>query len=263
MKLVIVGGVAAGATAAARARRLDENAEITIVERGPYVSFANCGLPYRLSGDIQKRSSLILQTPEGFFSRYRVKVLLKTEAVAIDRDSKLLKLRSPEGESNLPYDALILAQGGSPFVPPVEGIEFPNVFRLWTIPDMDAINNYIKDNNVESAVVVGGGFIGLKRPKPSSSADWRPRSSNSQISSCPRRSRVRKPYRPGFRIRGSLYLYQTLPLQDRLSGTGGGTQRRQEGESRPGSHVRRRSPQPGASQIRESSHRKIRGLGGG
>ncbi len=76
MKLVIVGGVAAGATAAARARRLDENAEITIVERGPYVSFANCGLPYRLSGDIQKRSSLILQTPEGFFSRYRVKVLL-------------------------------------------------------------------------------------------------------------------------------------------------------------------------------------------
>lgn len=162
MKLVIVGGVAAGATAAARARRLDENAEITIVERGPYVSFANCGLPYRLSGDIQKRSSLILQTPEGFFSRYRVKVLLKTEAVAIDRDSKLLKLRSPEGESNLPYNALILAQGGSPFVPPVEGIDFPNVFRLWTIPDMDAINNYIKDNNVESAVVVGGGFIGLE-----------------------------------------------------------------------------------------------------
>ena len=162
MKLVIVGGVAAGATAAARARRLDENAEITILEKGPYVSFANCGLPYRLSGDIQKRSALILQTPEGFFSRYRVKVLLKTEAVAIDRKAKLVKLRSPEGDSSLAYDALILAQGGIPFVPPVEGADSPNVFNLWTIPDMDAINNYIKDNNVGSAVVVGGGFIGLE-----------------------------------------------------------------------------------------------------
>lgn len=162
MKLVIIGGVAAGATAAARARRLDENAEITILEKGPYVSFANCGLPYRLSGDIQKRSSLILQTPEGFFSRYRVKVLLKTEAVAIDREAKLVKLRSPEGESSLPYDALILAQGGTPFTPSVEGVDSPNVFNLWTIPDMDAVNNYIKDNNVGSAIVVGGGFIGLE-----------------------------------------------------------------------------------------------------
>lgn len=162
MKLVIIGGVAAGATAAARARRLDENAEITIVEKGRYVSFANCGLPYRLSGDILKRSALILQTPEGFFSRYRVNVLLNTEAVAIDREAKQIKLRSPEGESNLPYDALILAQGGTPFVPPVEGVDSPNVFNLWTIPDMDAINNYIKDNNAGSAVVVGGGFIGLE-----------------------------------------------------------------------------------------------------
>ncbi|MHB0897947.1 MAG: NAD(P)/FAD-dependent oxidoreductase, partial [Spirochaetales bacterium] len=88
MKLVIIGGVAAGATAAARARRLDENAEITIIEKGPYVSFANCGLPYRLSGDITKRSALILQTAEGFFSRYRVDVALKTEAIAIDRKAK-------------------------------------------------------------------------------------------------------------------------------------------------------------------------------
>ncbi len=162
MKLVIIGGVAAGATAAARARRLDETAEITIIEKGPYVSFANCGLPYRLSGDILKRSSLILQTPEGFFSRYRVNVQLKTEAVGIDRKAKLVKLRSPEGESSLPYDKLILAQGGTPFVPPVEGADSPNVFRLWTIPDMDAINAYIKDQNAGSAVVVGGGFIGLE-----------------------------------------------------------------------------------------------------
>lgn len=162
MKLVIVGGVAAGATAAARARRLDENASITIVEKGPYVSFANCGLPYRLSGDIAKRSALILQTAEGFFSRYRVDVALKTEALAIDRAEKTLLVRGPEGERSIPYDKLILAQGGTPFVPKIEGADAPNVFRLWTIPDMDAIEKFITANGAKSAVVVGGGFIGLE-----------------------------------------------------------------------------------------------------
>ena len=88
MQLVILGGVAAGATAAARARRLDENAHITIIEKGPYVSFANCGLPYKLSGDITKRSALILQTAEGFFARYRVDVALETEAVGMDRANR-------------------------------------------------------------------------------------------------------------------------------------------------------------------------------
>jgi NADPH-dependent 2,4-dienoyl-CoA reductase/sulfur reductase-like enzyme/rhodanese-related sulfurtransferase len=162
MRLIIIGGVAAGATAAARARRLDETAEITVIEKGPYVSFANCGLPYRLSGDIAKRSSLILQTAEGFFSRYRVNVALKTEAVAIDRKAKTILVRGPEGERNIAYDKLILAQGGTPFVPPIEGADSPNVFRLWTIPDMDAINAYIADKDAKSAVVVGGGFIGLE-----------------------------------------------------------------------------------------------------
>lgn len=162
MKLVIIGGVAAGATAAARARRLDENAEIVIVEKGPYVSFANCGLPYRLSGDIAKRSALILQTAEGFFSRYRVDVALKTEAVALDRAARTILVRGPGGERNIPYDKLILAQGGSPFVPPVEGADSPNVFRLWTIPDMDAIDAYLAEAKAASALVVGGGFIGLE-----------------------------------------------------------------------------------------------------
>ncbi len=162
MKLVIVGGVAAGATAAARARRLDENAQITIIEKGPYVSFANCGLPYRLSGDISKRSALILQTAEGFFSRYRVDVLLKTEAVGVDRSAKTVLVKDASGERNIPYDRLILAQGGTPFVPQVEGIGSPNVFRLWTIPDMDAISKYLESSQARSAVVVGGGFIGLE-----------------------------------------------------------------------------------------------------
>lgn len=161
-KLLIVGGVAAGATAAARARRLDESAEITIVEKGPYVSFANCGLPYRISGDVQKRSQLILQTPEGFEARYRVKVLLDTEALSIDRPGKRLRVRGPEGEAELPYDSLILAQGGTPFMPPMAGSEAPHVFRLWTIPDMDAIEAFIAKEKPESALVVGGGFIGLE-----------------------------------------------------------------------------------------------------
>lgn len=166
-KIVIVGGVAAGATAAARARRLDENAEITIIERGPYVSFANCGLPYHLSGKIEKRSKLLLQTPEGFYSRYRVDVKLKTEAVAIDRAAKTLRVRdlapgADGAERDIPYDALILAQGGSPFVPPIPGSDQDHVFKLWTIPDMDAIKKFIAEKAPKSAVVVGGGFIGLE-----------------------------------------------------------------------------------------------------
>jgi NADPH-dependent 2,4-dienoyl-CoA reductase/sulfur reductase-like enzyme/rhodanese-related sulfurtransferase len=162
MKLVIIGGVAGGATAAARARRISEKAEITIVERGPYVSYANCGLPYHISGDIQKRSRLLLQTPEGFDSRYGVKVLTETEALKIDRASKQVRIRGPEGESFLPYDKLILAQGGRPIIPAVEGADAPNVFTIWTVPDMDLINEHIEKKKPSSAVIAGGGFIGLE-----------------------------------------------------------------------------------------------------
>jgi len=162
MRLVIIGGVAAGATAAARARRIDENAEITIIEKGPYVSFANCGLPYRISGDIKRRGQLILQTPEGFFARYRIKVLLNTEAIAIDRQQKQVTLKGKEGLSTLPYDKLILAQGGSPIRPSFEGSDSKTFFNLWTIPDTDNIENFIKENSPKTAVIVGGGFIGLE-----------------------------------------------------------------------------------------------------
>ena len=161
-KILIIGGVAAGATAAARARRLSEDADITIVERGPYVSYANCGLPYFISGEIGKRSHLLLQTPEGFDARYRVRVLVNTEAVAIDRAAKQVTVRNAEGESRLPYDRLILAQGGSPLLPPIPGIDAPNVFRLWTVPDMDRLHEHLKASGAKSAVVVGGGFIGLE-----------------------------------------------------------------------------------------------------
>ncbi|MGA9406928.1 MAG: FAD-dependent oxidoreductase [Bacteroidota bacterium] len=161
-KMVIVGGVAGGATAAARMRRLDETAEITILEKGRYVSFANCGLPYFISKDIQRRSSLLLQTPEGFFSRYRVDVKVNTEAVEIKRDRKVVVARTSSGDEEIPYDKLLLAQGGSPVVPGLPGITDDHVFKLWTIPDMDRIHAFIEKEKPLRAVIAGGGFIGLE-----------------------------------------------------------------------------------------------------
>lgn len=161
-RIVIVGGVAGGATAAARARRLSEKAEITLVERGPYVSFANCGLPYYISGAIAKRSKLLLQTPEGFDARYRVKVLVSTEALEIDRAGKRLRVKGPEGEFWLEYDSLILAQGGNPIMPPLPGADSPNVFKLWTVPDVDRIKAWLETAKPSSALIAGGGFIGLE-----------------------------------------------------------------------------------------------------
>jgi NADPH-dependent 2,4-dienoyl-CoA reductase/sulfur reductase-like enzyme/rhodanese-related sulfurtransferase len=162
MKLVIIGGVAGGATAAARARRISETADITLVERGPYVSYANCGLPYYISREITKRSKLLLQTPEGFDSRYGVKVLVETEALEIDRAGKRLRVKGPDGESWLDYDSLILAQGGTPSLPPVPGIDSPNVFKLWTVPDMDRIVTFLEAHAPKTAVIAGGGFIGME-----------------------------------------------------------------------------------------------------
>ena len=161
-RIVIVGGVAGGATAAARARRISEEAEITVVERGPYVSYANCGLPYFISRDIEKRSELLLQTPEGFDARYGVRVLLATEAIEIDRPGKKVLVRGKNGESWLAYDKLILAQGGNPITPSMPGADAPYVFKLWTVPDMDRMHAYIDKDKPRTAVVVGGGFIGLE-----------------------------------------------------------------------------------------------------
>ena len=161
-RIVIIGGVAGGATAAARARRLDEEAEITILEKGPYVSFANCGLPYFISGDIQRRSHLLLQTPEGFFSRYRVNVRTNTEAVEIQREKKLVIVRTSAGDEAVPYDRLILAQGGTPVIPALPGVERDHVFTLWTIPQMDRIHKFIETQKPAAAVIAGGGFIGLE-----------------------------------------------------------------------------------------------------
>jgi NADPH-dependent 2,4-dienoyl-CoA reductase/sulfur reductase-like enzyme/rhodanese-related sulfurtransferase len=161
-RVLIIGGVAGGATAAARARRISEAAEITVLERGPYVSYANCGLPYFISRDIKKRSALLLQTPEGFEARYRVQVEVRTEALEIDRAGKRVRAAGPAGERWIPYDKLILAQGGNPIMPPLPGADAPHVFKLWTVPDMDRLDGFIEAEKPRHAVVVGGGFIGLE-----------------------------------------------------------------------------------------------------
>lgn len=162
-KIVIIGGVAAGATAAARARRLDADAEITILEAGPDVSFANCGLPYYIGGEIAHRSSLILASPETFHDQYRITVHVNTPVSRIDKDSRTVYTSSTnDSEQRFSYDRLILAQGGKPIMPPLPGIEQENVFNLWTLSDMDAINSFLDGHAPRNAVVVGGGFIGIE-----------------------------------------------------------------------------------------------------
>ena len=161
-RLLIIGGVAGGATAAARARRISEQADITVVERGPYVSYANCGLPYFISRDIASRGKLLLQTPEGFDRRYRVKVMVETEAQEIDRAGKRVRVHRGQEDVWLPYDKLILAQGGNPIVPGLPGVPAEHVFRLWNVPDMDRLDGFIEAMKPRTAVVVGGGFIGLE-----------------------------------------------------------------------------------------------------
>lgn len=163
-ELLIIGGVAAGATAAARARRLNGEINITILEQGADVSFANCGLPYYIGGDITHRSSLILASPQTFWDQYRVDVHTNTEALTINRDDQTVTARNTVTgeEQTYPYDALILAQGGKPIVPGLPGVEKDHVFQLWTLEDMDRIDTYLSDAEPRRGVVVGGGFIGLE-----------------------------------------------------------------------------------------------------
>lgn len=163
-KILIIGGVAAGATAAAKARRISADAQITILESGPDISFANCGLPYYIGGDIKNRSKLILQSPESFNDQYRTAVHIYTTATEIDRKNKIVHaVDSRTGEKKeYEYTKLILAQGGRPISPPIPGADQNHVFQLWTLDDMDKIQSYIDDNKPKSAVVVGGGFIGLE-----------------------------------------------------------------------------------------------------
>ncbi|WP_371377165.1 FAD-dependent oxidoreductase [Thalassotalea aquiviva] len=163
-KIVIVGGVAGGASAAARARRLSESADIIMFERGPYVSFANCGLPYHIGGDIRQREALILQTDESFDQRFNVKVKSHTEVMAIDRENKRVRVTNllTQEQYEQPYDVLLLSPGAKPLMPPITGLTNPYTFSLRNIPDMDAIIAKLESQTVKHATVVGGGFIGLE-----------------------------------------------------------------------------------------------------
>lgn len=163
-KIVIVGGVAAGATAAAKARRISPDAQITMLEAGADISFANCGLPYYIGGDIKSRSKLILQSPESFKEQYNVDVHVHTLVSAIDKENHVIKtLDTRSGEQKtFEYTKLILAQGGRPIKPTLPGADASHVFTLWTLEDMDKIASFIDEKKPKTAVVVGGGFIGLE-----------------------------------------------------------------------------------------------------
>jgi NADPH-dependent 2,4-dienoyl-CoA reductase/sulfur reductase-like enzyme/rhodanese-related sulfurtransferase len=163
LRIVIVGGVAGGASAAAKARRVDESAEIQIFERGPYISFANCGLPYFIAGEIDDRAKLIVMTPETFWDRSRVRAHVNHEVLSVNRSAKTICVKEPDGKQrDVPYDKLILSQGAKAIVPPIPGANLPHVFTLRDIPDMDRIAAFVSERKPRHAVVIGGGFIGLE-----------------------------------------------------------------------------------------------------
>jgi len=164
VKVIIVGGVAGGASCAARLRRLDENAEILMVERGPYVSYANCGLPYHVGGIIEKESSLLVATETLFREHFAIQVRTRCEVIGISKEKKTVRLKNVETgeESTERYDRLVLSPGAAPVRPPLPGIELPGIFPVRTVPDAREMREWIEEKGAKSAVVVGGGFIGLE-----------------------------------------------------------------------------------------------------
>ena len=164
MKVVIIGGVAGGATAAARIRRLDEQAEIVLFERSGYISYANCGLPYYIGGVITDEEELTLQTPESFYARFRVNTQVHHEVTAIHPESRTVSVRNLEtgAEFEESYDKLLLAPGAKPTQPKLPGVGLKKVFTLRTVEDTFAIRRYIDRSHPQSVVLAGGGFISLE-----------------------------------------------------------------------------------------------------
>jgi NADPH-dependent 2,4-dienoyl-CoA reductase/sulfur reductase-like enzyme/peroxiredoxin family protein/rhodanese-related sulfurtransferase/TusA-related sulfurtransferase len=163
-KYLIIGGVAAGMSAAARLRRLDEAAEIVVFEKGGYISYANCGLPYYIGDVISERDNLLVQTPQAFRQRFNVDVRIRNEVLSIDTARNSVRVKDLESgrEYDEAYDRLLLAPGGSPVKPPIPGIDHPAVRTLWTIPDTDTIRTMVDQGTVKTALLVGAGFIGLE-----------------------------------------------------------------------------------------------------
>lgn len=162
-KIIIVGGVAGGMSAATRLRRLMEDTEIIVFEKGPYVSFANCGLPYYVSGEISDRAALLVQTPEQLKARFNIEARVNQEVIAIDSDKKTVQVKTHEMTYWESYDELILSPGAKPFVPAIEGLDqASNVFSLRNIPDLDKIMTQLQSQTIAQVLVVGGGFIGIE-----------------------------------------------------------------------------------------------------
>lgn len=162
-KFVIVGGVAGGASAAARLRRLDETADIVLFEQGPHISYSSCALPYALSGAVPDLSSLLLMTPERFRAQHRIDVRTRSEVTALLREKKAVRVREASGRVyEEPYDALILSPGAAPIIPPVPGADGPNVFTLKDVEDAAAIRERAASHGARAAAVIGGGFIGVE-----------------------------------------------------------------------------------------------------
>ncbi len=162
-KIVIIGGVAGGASCAARLRRLDNDVEIILFERGPYISYANCGLPYHVGNVIKTRDALLLQTPEAMHDKFNVDVRVNSEVTSIDRQNKTVSIRETAGkEYTETYDTLVISTGSSPLRPPIPGIDSNRIKTLWTVPDTDTIKDMVKREEVKTAAVIGGGFIGLE-----------------------------------------------------------------------------------------------------
>ncbi|WP_371804934.1 CoA-disulfide reductase [Candidatus Lokiarchaeum ossiferum] len=163
-KIVIIGGVAGGASCAVRLRRLDEHANIILLERGNHISFANCGLPYYIGEVIKDESKLLVETPEKMHASFNIDVRIKSEALKINRETKTVEIHDISNNNiyTESYDKLVLSPGASPFRPPIPGINLSKIFTLRNIPDTDAIKNFVDQNHPQHAVVVGGGFIGLE-----------------------------------------------------------------------------------------------------
>ncbi len=164
MKVIIIGGVAGGASAAARLRRLDENAQIIILERSGFISYANCGLPYYVGGVIEEQDKLTLQTPERFWTRFRIEVRVRNEATAIDTAGKTITVRKLDSgeEYTESYDKLILSPGARPTIPQMSGVDLEGVFSLRTVEDTLRIRKYVEEKRPKSAVIAGGGYIGIE-----------------------------------------------------------------------------------------------------
>lgn len=163
MKHLIVGGVAGGATAAARIRRIAENDEIILFDKGDYISYANCGLPYYIGGTISDRSNLFVQTPEAFGRRFDIDVRTRSEVLSVNPAEKKVTVKAPDGSVyEESYDRLLLSPGATPVKPPLPGIDLPGIFTLRNVRDTDAIKQYIGSHDVKRALVIGAGFIGLE-----------------------------------------------------------------------------------------------------